>query len=359
MTEAPSSYRELRDRLAALPVAQRLPWLTEVLRAAAAGPGPLPGAWRFAQSLIRSQPELLGAACTALEAEEAARAPAIAMQARLLNRREDFAPLRALLARWPEEPPAGAAARRAEWLRCALVAPGADPATWDRFAAMLPPLARLSHDAQRQAAAGLPVDAGALLAALDPMRGAELAPPLARLAAAESVAIIGNGSGLLGTGAAAAIEAHEVVLRLNFPVVTGHEADVGRRTDLIIFAEAKRWQLEELRAREASHAATPAFAARVAWPRNAVTAADQVPRALAEAVVALGYAHPTTGFFAMLLAALVLRRRVTLFGFDFFRPGRPGHYWGDTTAGAQHELAYERWMAERFLPLACPGFRVA
>ncbi len=265
-----------------------------------------------------------------------------------------FAP--ALLERWPDDPPAGAAARRAEWLRCALLAPGADPATWDRFAATLPPLARLAHDAQRHAAAGLPVDAAPLLAALP---AGPLPGPLARLAAAESVAIIGNGAGLLGSGAAAAIEAHDLVLRLNFPVVTGHEADVGSRADLVIVAEAKRWQLDELRAREAAYATTPALAARVAWPRKAEATPDQVPRPLAEAVVALGYHQPTTGFFAVLLAALVLRRRVTLFGFDFFSPGRPGHYWGDTSAGAQHELAYERWMAERFLPLACPGFRIA
>lgn len=353
---APGSYRDLRDTIAIRPAPQRLPWLVATLRDAAAEPGALPGAWRFAQGLIRSHPDLLADACAALEAEEQARAPAIAMLARVLNRREDFSALRALLARWPDEPPAGAAARRAEWLRCALLAPGADPATWDRFAATLPPLARLAHDAQRQVAEGLAVDAAPLLAALPPV---PLPEPLARLAAAESVALIGNGSGLSGSGAAAAIEAHEVVVRLNFPVITGHEADVGRRTDLVIFAEAKRWDLDALRAREAAYAATPAFAARVAWPGRAVAAADQVPRPLAEAVVALGYAHPTTGFFAALLLALVMRRRVTLFGFDFFRPGRPGHYWGATSAGAQHELAYERWMAERFLPLACPGFRIA
>lgn len=362
MSDAPGSYREMRDRLAALAVAERLPWLTGVLRAAATEPGPLPGAWRFAQSLIRSQPDLLAAACVALEAEEAARGPAIGMLARLLNRREDFPALRALLERWPGEPPAGGAARRAEWLRCACLAPGADGGVWDRFLAGLPPLARLSYDPQRRVAAGRDADAGALIAAMQklvaPVLAAGLPGPLARLAGAGSVALVGNGSGLVDSGAAAAIEAHEVVLRLNFPVLSGHERDVGRRTDLMIFAEAKRWELAALRGREPDYADMPAFAARVAWPRQAVAAPDQVPRALAEAVVALGYGHPTTGFFALLLVALLLRRRVTLFGFDFFRPGRPGHYYGDTTAGAQHELAYERWMAERFLPLVCPGLTI-
>ncbi len=91
----PASYRQLRDGIAARAEADRLPWLAATLRDAAREPGALPGAWRFAQGLIRSHPDLLARACTLLEAEEMARAPAIAMLARLLNRREDFGALRA------------------------------------------------------------------------------------------------------------------------------------------------------------------------------------------------------------------------------------------------------------------------
>jgi hypothetical protein len=359
MKEDPGGYRALRQALKALPVPDRLPWLVATLRAASAERGALPGAWRYALGLVLTHPGLVDAACRVLEAEEPSRVHAVALRARLLNRREDWEGLRDLLARHAEEPPTGAAARRAEWLRCACLAPGADAATWARFAVALPPLARQAHDAQRHVAAGAAPDAAALRPALDAMRPPDLPAPLARLAAASSVAIVGNGSGVAGSRAAAAIEAHDFVLRLNFPVLTGHEADVGRRTDLMIFSEAKRGTLPALLAREAGYAALPAFGARTTWPRLGTAAPDQVPRPLAEAVVAMGYERPTTGFFAAVLAALVLGRRVTLFGFDFFQPGRQGHYWGDTTAAPVHELAYERWMATSVLPALCPGFRIA
>ena len=57
--------------------------------------------------------------------------------------------------------------------------------------------------------------------------------------ATRDVAIIRNGSGPLGDGAVAAIETHDVVIRLNSQVLSGFEADAGRRTDLVIFAKPK------------------------------------------------------------------------------------------------------------------------
>lgn len=61
--------------------------------------------------------------------------------------------------------------------------------------------------------------------------------------AARDVAIIRNGSGPLGDGAVATIEAHDMVFRLNSPVLSGFEADAGRGADLVIFPEPKLAQL--------------------------------------------------------------------------------------------------------------------
>lgn len=153
--------------------------------------------------------------------------------------------------------------------------------------------------------------------------------------------MVGNGGSLAGSGAGAAIEAHARVVRMNYPVMSGFEADVGRRTDLVLFAEGNRGQLLKLLAREPEFLALPALAVRLEWETSAHSPPpDAVPRALAEAVVALAYDRPTTGFFAILLIAVLLRRNATLFGFDFFQPGKQGHYYDGASAALRHEIAY-------------------
>jgi hypothetical protein len=50
-------------------------------------------------------------------------------------------------------------------------------------------------------------------------------PALARIA--REVALVGNGSGTRGSGLAAEIQAHDAVVRINDPVITGFGAEVG------------------------------------------------------------------------------------------------------------------------------------
>ncbi len=373
LVQPPATYQALRRALADLPDPGRLPWLVDFLAeaasaAAAAGKRGVPNAWRLAQSLATSHPDLLRNACEALLTPGAgpARHFAIDTLARLHNRQEDFAALRALLERFAEAPPRQAkVARRKLLLRSLLLDQALDQASrqalWAQHAAVLSPLGRASGAVQLALADGIRPDPAALLAEVEAAiaSGPALPAPLARLAAARDVALVGNGSGLARAGAAALIEAHDAVVRFNFPHLAGFEADVGRRTDLVLFAEAKRWNLEALRQRDKSYDGLPAFGTRITWPRDpAVEAeADQVPRPLAEAVAALGDEHPTTGFFGILMVAVLLRRKVTLFGFDFFAPGLPGHYYGDATAAMTHELAYERWCVGHLLPLLAPELR--
>jgi hypothetical protein len=77
-------------------------------------------------------------------------------------------------------------------------------------------------------------------------------------------------------------------------------------------------------AREPGHAAPPALGLRVTL-RPPATPADppRVPPGIAALVSDLAYERSSTGFFAILLIGLLLRRRLTLYGFDFFAPGRP------------------------------------
>uniref|UniRef100_UPI0022EA7FB9 glycosyltransferase family 29 protein n=1 Tax=Falsiroseomonas oryzae TaxID=2766473 RepID=UPI0022EA7FB9 len=187
---------------------------------------------------------------------------------------------------------------------------------------------------------------------------AALPPALARLATAREVALVGNGSGPLGRGQAAEIEAHDCVTRLNYPVLDGFAADVGRRTDVMLFNQAKRAELPQLVQREPGYAALPALSL-AAWAPKDQPDPPALPAPFAPLVGQVGYRRGTAGFQAILLIALLLHRPVTLYGFDFFRAGQPGHYYGPATAALGHELAYERWFCTTFLPLLHPALRIA
>ena len=58
-----------------------------------------------------------------------------------------------------------------------------------------------------------------------------------------------------------------------------------------------------------------------------------------------------------MLAGVVLGKPLTLFGFDFFRPGGRGHYYDSAAAPFTHETGYERWFVERVLPVLRPQVR--
>lgn len=362
MTGEAKGHRALRQALRGIPRDGRPAWLVDRLRLTEAPqtPGILPARWRLAQSLILHDPTALAAACTRLLDDAATRPAALETLCRLHTRQEAYDTLRAVLLRCLDDPPEGAAARRLRLLRAELLAPSATEASrtahWQIGAAALGPLGAASYAFQRAPEGKVPA---ALTEALRRRRDAALAmplpPALVALARAGSVAVVGNGASVTGRGAGPAIDAHDLVVRINYPVLTGFGADVGRRTDLILFAEAKRATLPALLAREPEYPSLPALAVRVTWPQGGSGAEmGVVPRLLADSVCDIAYGRPTTGFFAILLIAVLLGRKVTLFGFDFFAPGLPGHYFGDATAAMPHEIAYERWFAARILPRLAP-----
>jgi len=227
-------------------------------------------------------------------------------------------------------------------------------------AVRLPPLAAASLAAQRAVADGTAPDRAGFDAALVEAAGAALAEAgdlpalLGVLRAARDVAVVGNGPSLKGAGAGAAIEACEVVLRFNFPVLTGHETDVGRRTDAVIMSGSKRARLAELTAREPGYPTLPAMVVEATQRIAPAAVPPGLPAPLALLLYQLGYGRPTMGFAGILLTVLLFGRPARLFGFDFFRAGEQGHYFGDAAAALHHETGYERWFVTRFLPAIRP-----
>jgi hypothetical protein len=171
--------------------------------------------------------------------------------------------------------------------------------------------------------------------------------------------VVGNGPSLSGKGHGAAIEAHDVVLRFNYPVLVGHGADVGRRTDAMMVAGAKRSILRELIAREPGYRRVPAMVTDRPPANGRRPHPPCIPPPVMRVIRQASYSGPTTGFSGIVLTALLLNRPVTLFGFDFFQPGQPGHYFGEAAAALQHEVGFERWFVTRFLPAVRPGVKFA
>lgn len=240
------------------------------------------------------------------------------------------------------------------------LAPGAPPAPPDGLLAAMSGLGRRWARAQRRFAETGRCDGAGLRALLRPRAAAALSAPgphlpvLERLCAAPDVAIVGNGPSLAGSGAGEAIDAHGLVLRINFPRLEGHAADVGQRTDLMLFRHATRGAFARLLARDPRWAEVPALGVRTHWRDGTAEEADRarptLPRAVADLVGTITYPGPTTGFLAAVLVGLLLERPVTLYGFDFFRPGAEHHYFGANRVAAAHEPAYERWFVTRFWP---------
>lgn len=175
----------------------------------------------------------------------------------------------------------------------------------------------------------------------------------ARLQAARSVAIVGNADTLRGSAEAKRIEAHDVVVRCNYPVITGFESDVGTRTDLMLFDSSFSGRLVELMARHASYPEVPALCfGRAAAPDT--PGPPSAPPSLMRMISDLTYGSGTTGFRAVLLVALILDRPLELFGFTFFPLGSQGDYFARATPEVLHEMAYERWFVERVLSVLRP-----
>lgn len=350
-----SPHYLLRMAVAARPEGERADWLRHHLETKPDADRRY--AWHVAEALFETHPEPLRAAATALLAHAPSRPFAAMALARLHNRLGEFDALRALILSELPAPPVP----RPEWLRALLrtelLAPSAEAGRhWAMAMAELSPLTRRSLRLQHHCLQGRPADAGpvreVLAKRLPGIMAQGMPPALERLAMARDVAVVGNGSGLRGSGAGAAIEAHDMVIRMNYPLLTGHEADAGRRCDLMLFHETKRPILPSLVTREPGFDTLPALGIRgIAFEDPAPPGPPRLPNGLIDLVSGIAYPWPTTGLTAIILAAVVFARPVTLFGFDFFAPGRQGHYFGDVTAAVMHELAYERWFAAHALPV--------
>jgi CMP-N-acetylneuraminic acid synthetase len=312
----------------------------------------------------------LRAACEAVLAGAPTHRVALRSLAWCAYRTRDFALARKTLARllalWPDQ----SQDSHRELMRLAWLDPMADEASqsaaWEVAMAEADALSQRSYTAQDRFATGKITDTIALDATLDRLlaealaeiaaAGGPAAETVERLRAAKSVAIVGNGPSLKGSGAGARIEAHELVLRINYPVLSGFAADVGTRTDVMLFDGAHRLHLDKRLAREPAYPKVAALGTPTGILPGPVKPGEppEVPISLIRLISALSYGRGTTGFRAIVLVALILRRKATLFGFDFFQPGQQGHYYDAASAALQHELAYEEWFVTRFLPTIRP-----
>lgn len=322
-----------------------------------------------AMDLARGDQGPLLAACAAILRDVPVHRVALRTLGWCRGRLGDADGARAAVARLLEAWPDQALDTRRELLRLHLLGTHDVPSRagdWARHGQERGRMSELAYGVQRAIAEGRVPDLAGFEAELAARRAAVLAAPgaaagaLALLARAGCIALVGNGPALAGSGAAAAIEAHDLVVRLNYPVIEGHEADVGTRTDLVFLDASHRVRVAQRIGRHPGFATAPALCtheAPPAAPGGAPPDPPGLPLAMMGLVCDLTYTRPTSGFAALVLAGVVLGQPVTLFGFDFFRPGGRGHYYDVAAAPATHETGYERWFVERVLPVLRPQVR--
>ncbi len=171
-----------------------------------------------------------------------------------------------------------------------------------------------------------------------------------------TVALVGNAPNLLGQGKGELIESFDLVVRCNFPLTNGHEQDVGRRTDIVVFNESLRNKLNKIRSPNYIKTPSiglhpePAFGLPMSAPPNKNDYVGTLPPSARKFLADVCYSRCTTGLMAINLLIFIFSKKVTLFGFDFFSDLSRAHYF-DKQAGAYlgHELQYERWYVTKFL----------
>lgn len=181
---------------------------------------------------------------------------------------------------------------------------------------------------------------------------------LARLRSADRIALVGNGPSVRGRGLGRDVEAHDCVVRFNFPKLAGFEVDVGRRTDLMFIDASHRLTMHSRIQWEPEYPIVPALATS-GGERPPEDPPPGLPQDFINLGDAISYDRGTTGFRAIVMAALIFRRPVTLYGFDFFPPGQVGHYFGGGAASVHHEVGYEAWFVRQFLADVLPDLRIA
>ncbi|KAK6021579.1 sialyltransferase family protein [Ostertagia ostertagi] len=189
---------------------------------------------------------------------------------------------------------------------------------------------------------------------------------IASISLARNIAIVGSGPSLKGARQGAKIDAHDLIVRTNFPPIGGVFAeDVGSRADIVFnWRPPTDYKISEATSRRGNVLyrgalivqASPNFNAHYA-PFTAddlatvgVSRFARLPPTIMQLILDLSYAYPTTGFIAIVFIALLLDRPVSIFGFDFFETYGM-HFWSSRRRlpYSEHEPKFEKRMAVNML----------
>lgn len=185
---------------------------------------------------------------------------------------------------------------------------------------------------------------------------------LARLRGGGSVALVGNGSRLLGTGQGPAIDGHDTVIRLNDFRTIGFEADVGSRTDIWISSVNRQSHPDRasigdatailIQSQAAHYPELPAFARGRLGFDLMPDRACFLPPFLHRLDDAMLYPVASTGMRAILMLEFVVQAPFDVIGFDFFS-GSAMHYFDKGRlrhrVGESHAVRFERAFASEVL----------
>ena len=180
-----------------------------------------------------------------------------------------------------------------------------------------------------------------------------------KILGSKSVALVANGPSLKGRGLGQEIDAHDLVIRCNFPEFTRFCGDVGRKADIVFFNEFLVNVLPELMAREPAYnrCAALAFHPKPAaqfieehYLRSVEARVSRIQPKLREIYRSFFYTRPTTGLMGIILISVVLRKNLDIYGFDFYNHTTAHYFPSSAPVFLGHELQYEQWFLKHFLP---------
>lgn len=185
-------------------------------------------------------------------------------------------------------------------------------------------------------------------------KASPLAEFLTAIDGAGRIALVGNGPSLRGAKRGPEIDRYDFIVRCNFPVIKDFADDVGSRTDAIFFTEALFRLFDMYLDRDPSYRSTrlvtlanPAAAAGldpIAVTRAAGKTIARLPETSLDIMKDMTYRHLTTGAQAYLLLAALLRKQITVFGFDFYSQ-KELHYFSQSAGlWLAHEVQYEQFL---------------
>jgi hypothetical protein len=186
----------------------------------------------------------------------------------------------------------------------------------------------------------------------------EFARTIACIDKAPDVVLVGNGGSLRGSALGADIDRSNLVVRINFPRLQEFTDDVGSRTDLVFFTEAflrTKENARSLKYLRAEYPQVPGIAVDasrrdhfddVLYIERSDPGACLMPVEIRTLLRALSYEFATTGVCAAVLLSWLFRKKLVLFGFDFFSPTTAIHFFSDEKPDIfiGHETAFERFL---------------